>query len=55
VLHWDEAKKGVEEQSFAKVTFGGPNVTFAKPIDTFFELSINSAPSPFGEQNFEHR
>ncbi len=37
------------------VQYGGPKVTFAKPIDTFFELSINSAPSPFGEQNFEHR
>jgi len=37
------------------VTPGGPNVTFAKPIDTFFELSITSAPSPFGEQNFEYR
>ena len=36
-------------------TPGGPNVTFAKPIDTFFELSITSAPSPFGEQNFEYR
>ena len=35
------------------VPFGGPNITFAKPIDTFFELSINSAPSPFGEQSFE--
>ena len=36
-------------------TLGGPNVTFAKPIDTFFEFSITSAPSPFGEQNFEYR
>jgi len=36
-------------------TFGGPNVTFAKPIDTFFELSINSAPSPFREQGVEQR
>jgi len=36
-------------------TPGGPNVTFAKPIDTFFELSINSAPSPFGEHSFEQR
>ena len=36
-------------------TLGGPNVTFAKPIDTFIELSIGSAPSPFGEKNFEHR
>jgi len=35
------------------VTPGGPKVTFAKPIDTFFELSITSAPSPFGEQNYE--
>ena len=35
------------------VTFGGPNITFAKPIETFFELSIGSAPSPFGEQSNE--
>ena len=27
------------------VPFGGPNVTFAKPIETFFELVIMSAPS----------
>ena len=36
-------------------TPGGPNVTFAKPINTFFGLSVNSTPSSFGEQNFEHR
>jgi len=41
--------------SEVRVPLGGPNVTFAKPIDTFFELSITSAPSPFGEQNFEYR
>jgi hypothetical protein len=23
--------------------FGGPNITFAKPVETFFELSIMSA------------
>ena len=28
-----------------RVPCGGPKVTFAKPIDTFFELSITSAPS----------
>jgi hypothetical protein len=32
---------------------GGPNITFAKPIETFFELSIGSAPPSFGEQNYE--
>jgi len=37
------------------VTPSGPNVTFAKPIDTFFEVSITSAPSPFGERNYEPR
>jgi len=36
-----------------KVPFGGPNITFAKPIETFFELSISSAPPSFGEQNHE--
>lgn len=34
-------------------TPGGPNTTFAKPIETFFELSIGSAPLSFGEQNYE--
>jgi len=29
---------------------GGPNKTFAKPIDTFFELSIVSAPFSSKEQ-----
>ena len=32
---------------------GGPNITFAKPIETFFELSIGSAPPSFGGQNYE--
>jgi hypothetical protein len=40
-----------EQAGFAKVTLGGPKVTFAKPIDTFFELSINAAPSPLGEKH----
>jgi len=35
------------------VTPGGPNKTFAKPIETFFELSIGSAPPSFGGQNHE--
>jgi hypothetical protein len=26
--------------------FGGPNKTFAKPIESFFELSIGTVPSP---------
>ena len=34
-------------------TLGGPNITFAKPIETFFELSIGSAPPSFGGQNYE--
>ena len=33
--------------------FGGPNKTFAKPIETFFERSIGSAPPSFGGQNHE--
>jgi hypothetical protein len=33
--------------------YGGPNITFAKPIETFFELSIGSAPPSFGGQNYE--
>ncbi len=35
------------------VPLSGPNKTFAKPIETFFELSIGSAPPSFGEQNYE--
>jgi hypothetical protein len=27
------------------VPFGGPKKTFAKPIETFFELSLTAAPS----------
>ena len=34
-------------------TLGGSNITFAKPIETFFELSIGSAPSAFGERDHE--
>ena len=33
------------------VNLGGPNKTFAKPIETFFELSIVSAPSTSQEQS----
>jgi len=50
--------KGISQEAVGVppiVQYGGPNVTFAKPIDTFFELSITSAPSPFGEQKFEYR
>ena len=50
--------KGMTEEKVPVLSIvhdGGPNNTFAKPIDTFFELSINSAPSPFGEQHFEKR
>ena len=31
-------------------TPGGPNITFAKPIETFFELSIGSAPPHLGSR-----
>jgi hypothetical protein len=35
--------------------FGRPNKTFAKPIETFFELSIVSAPSTSEEQSYGSR
>jgi len=35
----------------SNVHFGRPNKTFAKPIETFFELSIVSAPSTSKEQS----
>ena len=37
------------------VHFGGPNETFAKPVDTFFEVSIVSAPSSLKERGYELR
>lgn len=36
-------------------TPGGPNETFAKPVDTFFEVSIVSAPSSLKERGYELR
>ena len=37
------------------VPFGGPNETFAKPVETFFEVSIVSAPSSLKERGYELR
>ena len=37
------------------VHYGGPNETFAKPVDTFFEVSIVSAPSSLKERGYELR
>ena len=36
-------------------TLGGPNITFAKPIETIFELSISSASLSSREQNRERK
>ena len=35
------------------VPLSGPNKTFAKPVETFFELAIMSAPSFKGERDVE--
>ena len=37
-----------------RVPLGGPNKTFAKPIETFFELSIASASSLQRGQAYDH-
>jgi len=44
MIHFDES---------VRVPFGGPNITFAKPIETFFELFIMSALSFQGERDDE--
>jgi hypothetical protein len=43
--------KKVSTLRWGRITFGGPNKTYAKPIETFFELSIVSAPSRSEEQS----
>jgi hypothetical protein len=37
--------KQQEAEALPIEPFGGPNRTFAKPVESFFELSIIAAPS----------
>ena len=52
-LNLAKLNEGREQAGLTKVTFGGPNKTFAKP-ETFFELSIEPASSFERGQAYDH-